>query len=128
VEQVAKQLDKLVRVLKVVELDDRAAVERELALIKVRIDPALRGELLEVATVFHTKVVDMSPETIILEATSSPGKLDSLLANLERYGTCELVRTGRIAMSRGSGTITGDGPAAVGGPAEPLVGTVAEAV
>ena len=106
VEQVAKQLDKLVRVLKVVELDDHAAVERELALIKVRIDPALRGELLEVATVFHTKVVDMSPETVILEATSSPGKLDSLLENLERYGTCELVRTGRIAMSRGSGTIT----------------------
>ena len=80
VEQVAKQLDKLVRVLKVVELDEGAAVERELALIKVRIDPALRGELLEVATVFHTKVVDMSPETVILEATSSPGKLDSLLA------------------------------------------------
>jgi acetolactate synthase I/III small subunit len=105
VEQVAKQLDKLVRVLKVVELDSRAAVERELALIKVRIDPALRGELLEVATVFDTKVVDMSPETVILEATSSPGKLDSLLQNLERYGTCELVRTGRIAMSRGSGTI-----------------------
>ena len=98
VEQVAKQLDKLVRVLKV--------VERELALIKVRIDPALRGELLEVATVFHTKVVDMSPETVVLEATSSPGKLDSLLENLERYGTCELVRTGRIAMSRGSATIT----------------------
>jgi acetolactate synthase-1/3 small subunit len=109
VEQVSKQLDKLVRVLKVVELDDRAAVERELALIKVRIDPALRGELLEVATVFQTKVVDMSPETVILEATSSPGKLDSLLQNLERYGTCELVRTGRIAMSRGSGTITDHG-------------------
>jgi acetolactate synthase-1/3 small subunit len=106
VEQVAKQLDKLVRVLKVVELDDHAAVERGLALIKVRIDPALRGELLEVATVFNTKVVDMSPETVVLEATSSPGKLDSLLENLERYGTCELVRTGRIAMSRGSGTIT----------------------
>ena len=106
VDQVAKQLEKLVRVLKVAELDDRAAVERELALIKVRIDPALRGELLEVATVFHTKVVDMSPETVILEATSSPGKLDSLLENLERYGTCELVRTGRIAMSRGGGTIT----------------------
>jgi acetolactate synthase-1/3 small subunit len=51
----------------------------------------------------------MSPATIILEATSSPGKLDSLLANLERYGTCELVRTGRIAMSRGSRTITDRG-------------------
>jgi acetolactate synthase I/III small subunit len=113
VEQVSKQLDKLVRVLKVVELDDHAAVERELALIKIRIHPALRGELLEVATVFQTKVVDMSPETVVLEATSSPGKLDSLLKNLERYGTCELVRTGRIAMARGSGTITDDGLAAL---------------
>src|SRR6266436_3501768 len=61
VEQVSKQLEKLVRVLKVVELHDGAAVERELVLIKVRIDPALRGELLEVAGVFHAKVVDMSP-------------------------------------------------------------------
>jgi acetolactate synthase I/III small subunit len=121
VEQVAKQLDKLVRVLKVVELDEGAAVERELALIKVRIDPALRGELLEVATVFHTKVVDMSPETVILEATSSPGKLDSLLANLEPYGTCELVRTGRIAMSRGNRTITDRGLAAVAEPAAQAV-------
>jgi acetolactate synthase-1/3 small subunit len=113
VEQVAKQLDKLVRVLKVVELDDHAAVERELALIKIRTGPTQRGELLEVATVFHAKVVDMSPETVILEATSSPGKLDSLLENLERYGTCELVRTGRIAVSRGSGTITDHGLAAL---------------
>jgi acetolactate synthase I/III small subunit len=108
VEQVAKQLDKLVRVLKVVELDAAASVERELALIKVRIEPARRGELLEVATVFHANVVDMSPTTIILEASSSPGKLDSLLQNLERYGTCELVRTGRIAIARGSGTIIAD--------------------
>jgi acetolactate synthase I/III small subunit len=83
----------------------------------VRIDPALRGELLEVATVFHANVVDMSPETVVLEATSSPGKLDSLLQNLERYGTCELVRTGRIAMARGSGTITDRGLSVVAEPA-----------
>jgi acetolactate synthase I/III small subunit len=105
VEQVAKQLDKMVRVLKVVELQAGASVQRELALIKVRVDPPRRSELLEVATVFDAKVVDMSPETVILEATSSPGKLDSLLANLDRYGTCELVRTGLIAMGRGSDTI-----------------------
>jgi acetolactate synthase I/III small subunit len=108
VEQVAKQLEKLVRVLKVVELDSHASVERELALIKVRIEPSRRGELLEVAAVFDARVVDMSPETVILEATSSPGKLDSLLENLDRYGTCELVRTGRIALGRGSRTILGD--------------------
>ncbi len=106
VDQVAKQLDKLVRVLKVVELDEDRAVERELALIKVRAEPALRSQLLEVAAVFRANVVDMSPATLVLEATSSPGKLDALLAMLEAYGTCELVRTGRIALQRGSATIT----------------------
>ncbi|HEY2508833.1 MAG TPA: acetolactate synthase small subunit [Streptosporangiaceae bacterium] len=106
VDQVKKQLDKLVRVLKVVELDDDAAIERELALIKVRAEPALRGQLLEVAGVFGASVVDMSPSTLVLEAVASPSKLDSLLAMLESYGTCELVRTGRIALERGAGAIT----------------------
>jgi acetolactate synthase I/III small subunit len=106
IEQVTTQLEKLVRVLKVVELPDDAAVQRELALIKVRVDPGLRGQLLEVATVFQANVVDMSPDTVVLEATSSPAKLDALLAMLEAYGACELVRTGRIALGRGSATIT----------------------
>jgi acetolactate synthase I/III small subunit len=104
VDQVRKQLDKLVRVIKVVELEDAAAIERELALIKVRVDPALRGQLLEVAAVFGANVVDMSPATIVLEAVASPAKLDALLAMLP--GTCELVRTGRIALARGAGVIT----------------------
>jgi acetolactate synthase-1/3 small subunit len=112
VEQVKKQLDKLVRVLKVVELADDAAIERELALIKVRADPALRGQLLEVAGVFSANVVDMSPTTLVLEAVASPAKLDALLAMLDTYGTCELVRTGRIALARGAGAIT-DQPAPV---------------
>jgi acetolactate synthase I/III small subunit len=108
VEQVSKQLDKLVRVLKVVELDEESAVERELALIKVRADPAARGQLLEVATVFRANVVDLGPATMVLEAVSSPAKLDALLAMLEGYGICELVRTGRIGLARGSGVITDD--------------------
>jgi acetolactate synthase-1/3 small subunit len=106
VEQVKAQLDKLVRVLTVVELHDGAAVERELALIKVRAEPQLRGQLLEVASVFGANVVDMSTSTLVLEAVSSPAKLDSLLAMLRAYGTCELVRTGRIALARGAATIT----------------------
>jgi acetolactate synthase I/III small subunit len=106
VDQVKKQLEKLIRVLTVVELADGSAVERELALIKVRVDPALRGQLLEVAGVFGANVVDMSPATLVLEAVSSPAKLDALLAMLDSYGTCELVRTGRIALTRGAGTIT----------------------
>ena len=110
VEQVSKQLEKLVRVLKVVELREEAAVERELALIKVRAEPGMRGQLLEVATVFRASVVDMSPSTLVLEAVSSPAKLDALLAMLDAYGTCELVRTGRIALARGAGVITDGGP------------------
>jgi acetolactate synthase I/III small subunit len=104
--QVMSQLDKLVRVLKVVELTRGSAVERELALVKVRAEPGNRGQLLEVAQVFGAAVVDMSPTTLVLEAVSSPGKLDALLAMLDSYGTCEIVRTGRIALSRGAGAIT----------------------
>jgi acetolactate synthase I/III small subunit len=111
VDQVHKQLEKLVRVLKVVELHEDAAVERELALIKVSIKAGLRAELLDIATAFRASVVDMDPETIVLEAVCSPGRLDSLLGQLERHGTCELVRTGLIAIGRGSETITDDQPA-----------------
>jgi acetolactate synthase-1/3 small subunit len=113
VEQVTEQLNKLVRVLKVAEMHEDAAVERELALVKVRADPATRSQVLEVAAVFHAEIIDMSPATLVLEATSSPGKLDALLAMLEPYGVCELVRTGRVALARGAGSITDRSLAAV---------------
>ena len=66
----------------------------------------MRSQVLEVASVFHADVVDMGPDTLVLEAAGSPGKLDALLAMLSRYGPCELVRTGRIALAAGSATIT----------------------
>jgi acetolactate synthase I/III small subunit len=113
--QVMSQLDKLVRVLKVVELTRGSAVERELALVKVRAEAGHRSQLLEVAQVFGASVVDMSPTTLVLEAVSSPGKLDALLAMLDSYGTCEIVRTGRIALGRGAGSITDEAPAAADG-------------
>ena len=109
--QVMSQLDKLVRVLKVVELTRGTAVERELALVKVRAEAGHRSQLLEVAQVFGASVVDMSPTTLVLEAVSSPGKLDALLAMLDTYGTCEIVRTGRIALGRGAAAITDEEPA-----------------
>ena len=109
--QVMSQLDKLVRVLKVVELTRGSAVERELALVKVRAEAGNRSQLLEVAQVFGASVVDMSPTTLVLEAVSSPGKLDALLAMLDTYGTCEIVRTGRIALGRGAAAITDEEPA-----------------
>jgi acetolactate synthase I/III small subunit len=121
VDQVAKQLDKLVRVLKVVELHRGAAVERELALIKVHAEPARRGELLEIARVFGASVVDMTPTTLVLEAVSSPGKLDALLAMLGSYGISEIVRSGRVALTRGPEVITDEaGPEVPGeGQADP---------
>ena len=108
VDQVRKQLEKLIRVLKVTELDQDEAIERELALIKVRVNPDLRAELLDIATLFRANVVDLSPDTIVLEAVCSPGRLDTLLEQLEQHGTCEVVRTGLIAISRGAETITDD--------------------
>jgi acetolactate synthase-1/3 small subunit len=108
VDQVHKQLEKLVRVLKVVELHEDEAVERELALIKVAVEADLRAELLDVAAAFRASVVDLGPGTLVLEAVCAPGKLDALLGLLERHGTCELVRTGLIAIGRGAGTITDD--------------------
>jgi acetolactate synthase-1/3 small subunit len=117
VEQVMNQLDKLVRVLKVVELHRGSAVERELALIKVHADQAHRGQLLEVAQVFGASVVDLSPTTVVLEAVSSPGKLDALLAMLGSYGITEIVRSGRIALTRGPEVITDEAdPQVPGGP------------
>src|SRR5215472_4852612 len=106
VDQVHKQLEKLVRVLKVVELHEDAAVERELALIKVATEPQMRAELLDIAAAFRANVVDLGHDTLVLEAVCAPGKLDALLALLDKHGTCELVRTGLIAIGRGSGTIT----------------------
>jgi acetolactate synthase-1/3 small subunit len=93
VEQVTKQLEKLVRVLKVTELHSDAAVERELALIKVSAEPALRSQVLEVASVYHADIVDMSPTPLVLEP----------------YGLCELVRTGRVGLARGAGSMTDSG-------------------
>lgn len=111
IDQVHKQLEKLVRVLKVSELRKDQAVERELALIKVTIDPAMQAQLLDIAVSFRANVVDIDQKTLILEAVCSPGKLQSLLSSLEQHGTCELVRTGLIAIARGSETITDDLPA-----------------
>jgi acetolactate synthase-1/3 small subunit len=111
VDQVRKQLEKLIRVLKVVELHEDEAIERELALIKVAVRPDMRAELLDIAASFRANVVDMDQDTIVLEAVCSPGRLDSLLAQLDSHGTCELVRTGLIAIGRGSGTITDEEPA-----------------
>ncbi len=100
-EQITKQLNKLVNVLKIVEHEPGDAVERELMLVKVRADGDDRPRVLEIASVFRANVVDVTRSTLTLEATGKPEKLEALLQLLHDFGVIELSRTGRIALSRG---------------------------
>jgi acetolactate synthase-1/3 small subunit len=108
-EQVTKQLNKLVNVIKIVELDPAISVQRELLLIKVRADAAVRSEVLETAELFRAKVVDVSPEALVIEATGTADKLDALLRMLEPYGVREMVQSGMVAVGRGPRSITAPG-------------------
>jgi len=105
-EQVTKQLNKLVNVIKIVELEDAASVQRELLLVKVKADVSQRTHVLEVVQLFRAHVVDVVPDTVVIEATGGPGKLDALLAALEPFGIREIVQSGTVAIGRGSRSIT----------------------
>ncbi|WP_188985506.1 acetolactate synthase small subunit [Saccharopolyspora thermophila] len=105
-EQVTKQLNKLVNVIKIVELEPDASVQRELLLVKVRADASVRSQVLETVQLFRAKVVDVSPEALTIEATGTADKLDALLRMLEPYGVREMVQSGTIAIGRGPRSIT----------------------
>jgi acetolactate synthase-1/3 small subunit len=105
-EQVTKQLNKLIHVLKIVELEHDAAVERELQLVKVAASGATRSEIIEIADVFRSKIVDVDVDAITIEATGSPEKLAAMVRLLTPYGIRELVRSGMIAVGRGNRSIT----------------------
>jgi acetolactate synthase-1/3 small subunit len=107
---VTKQLNKLVNVLKIVELDPVQSVQRELLLVKVRADRSQRAQVLETVELFRAKVIDVAPDTLTIEATGNPDKLDALLRDLEPYGIKEMVQSGLVAIGRGSRSIT-TGPA-----------------
>ncbi len=109
-EQVTKQLNKLVNVIKIVELDPTASVQRELLLVKVKADLQTRSHVLETVNLFRAKVVDVSPESLTIEATGTADKLEALLKMLEPYGIREMVQSGLVAIGRGSRSIT-TGPA-----------------
>lgn len=104
-EQLVKQLHKLIEVLKIVELDANA-VARELILIKVRTDLSNRSQVIDVVELFRGKAVDVSHETITIEATGSREKLEALIRMLEPYGIQELVQSGQVALGRGAKAIT----------------------
>ena len=104
-EQVTKQLNKLVEVLKIVQLDHEAA-RRQLVLIKVRADQSNRGDVLDVVQLFQAKAVDITPETVTIEAVGTPERLEMLTRILEPYGLRELVQSGVVAIGRGSRSIS----------------------
>ncbi len=105
-EQVTKQLNKLVNVIKIVELEDESSVRRELLMVKVKAEPGQRTAVLEVVDLFRAHVVDVSTETVVVEAIGSPTKLAALLTQLEPFGIREIVQSGTVAIGRGSRSIT----------------------
>lgn len=105
-EQIIKQLNKLVNVLKIVELDEDAAIEREMQLVKVNADPAIRSQIIEIAEVFRAKIVDVDHDSITIEVAGNPSKLEAIVELLQPYGIRELVRSGTIALARGTRAIT----------------------
>jgi acetolactate synthase-1/3 small subunit len=104
-EQVTKQLNKLVNVIKIVELDPAASVQRELLLVKVRADLQTRSHVLETAQLFRAKVVDVATDAVTIEVTGTSDKLEAFLRVLEPFGIRELVQSGLVAISRGSRSI-----------------------
>lgn len=105
-EQVTKQLNKLISVIKIVELEPTASVQREHLLVKVRADMQTRTHVLEAVNLFHAKVVDVAPDALTVEVTGNADKLESFLKVLEPFGIRELVQSGAIAIGRGSRSIT----------------------
>ncbi len=105
-EQVTKQLNKLINVLKIVELEADSSVQREILLVKVKADFDSRSHILETVQLFRAKVVDVAQDTITIEATGAHDKLQALLSMLEPFGIRELVQSGMVAMGRGSRSIS----------------------
>lgn len=99
-EQIVKQLKKMVDVIEVIDLTRESYVERELVMIKVAADAVRRSEVMEIATIFRAKVVDISPDAITVEVTGSEGKIKAFIDMMRPFGIRELVRTGRIAIAR----------------------------
>lgn len=102
VEQLRKQLDKLIDVVKVSDITEDSLVARELALIKVRANQATRSEIIQIVDIFRANIVDVAPDSLVVEATGDEDKIDSLFSLLKGFGIREIARTGRIAMTRGA--------------------------
>jgi len=106
IEQITKQLNKLVNVLKIVELDPEQSVQREHMLVKVRVDNSTRSQILEAANLFRARVVDVVTDALVIEVTGDTAKINALLKVLEPYGIKEIAQSGLLAIGRGSKSIT----------------------
>ncbi|MBG93921.1 MAG: acetolactate synthase small subunit [Chloroflexi bacterium] len=104
IDQVRKQLDKLIEVIEVTDMTELASVTRELALIKVASSPETRSEIIQLVDIFRANIVDVTADSVIIEVTGDENKVDSLLTLLEDFGIVEIMRTGRIAIPRGMAT------------------------
>ena len=102
VEQVRKQLEKLINVIKVSDITEEDMVTRELALIKVKATASTRSEIMQIVDIFRANIVDVAPDSLTVEVTGDENKLNSLLGLLRDFGVKELSRTGRIALTRGN--------------------------
>ena len=131
IEQVTKQLYKVIEMVKITDVTDEGTIARELALIKVAATKETRGAIIEIVDVFRAKVVDVSPDALVIETTGTEDKIDAIVAMLTPFGLKELVRTGRVAMVRG-GASTVAAPSTNGtgrrhrsaGEGKPKVGTL----
>jgi acetolactate synthase-1/3 small subunit len=103
-EQISKQLYKLLDVIKVLDHQDEPSIVRELALVKVNAEPADRGEIMQTVSIFRGNIVDVSQNTFVIEVTGGADKIDALVGLLRKYGIKEMMRTGRIVLSRGART------------------------
>ncbi len=102
VEQVRKQLDKVIEVIKVSDITKEGMVDRELALIKVKTTPATRSEIMQIVDIFRANIVDVAADSLVVEVTGDEDKIDSLSNLLRDFGIKEIARTGRLAMTRGT--------------------------
>lgn len=106
IEQVTKQLYKVIDVVKIIDITHESMISREMALIKVRSTPAIRSQILEIVDIFRSDIIDVTHEAVIIEVTGDEQKVNSIYEMLQPYGILEMVRTGRVAMVRGSGVST----------------------
>lgn len=105
IEQITKQLNKIIPVLKVVRLDDETTIARGLMLVKIAADANNRPQIVDAANIFRARVVDVAQDSVVIEATGTPGKLRALLDVMEPFGIRELIQSGQIALNRGPKTM-----------------------